>query len=79
MSRQAALPPSLPPRLVGIEGAAAYVAVSTTKFRQMVDDGRMPKPRRIDKRLAWDVRALDAAVDNLPIDEDTAPDPTWAD
>jgi predicted DNA-binding transcriptional regulator AlpA len=79
VTRQAALPHSLPPRLVGVEAAAAYVSVSTTKFLQMVQDGRMPKPRRIDKRRAWDVRALDSAVDNLPLDEDAAPDPTWAD
>lgn len=79
MSRQSALPHSLPPRLVGIAAAAAYISVSEPKFREMVEDGRMPKPRVIDRRKAWDVRALDAAVDALPIDGGSAPDPTWDD
>jgi predicted DNA-binding transcriptional regulator AlpA len=36
----------------------------------MVKDGTMPKPRRLGgRRKAWDVRALDAAVDNLPIED----------
>jgi hypothetical protein len=47
----------------------------------MVEDGRMPRPRLLgEKRRAWDVRALDAAVDHLPIDGDDAGiDETWGD
>lgn len=68
LPRQAALPPSLPPRLVGREAAAAYVGLSASKFDMLVQDGRMPRPRRIDSRRLWDVRQLDAAADDLPVD-----------
>jgi predicted DNA-binding transcriptional regulator AlpA len=71
----------LPPRLVSREAAAAYVCVSPNTFDKMVDDGRMPRPRLLGgKRRAWDVRALDAAVDQLPIDcDDSHVDSTWED
>ncbi len=68
MARQNALPPTLAPRLIGREAAAAFVNVSPTTFDEMVKDGTMPKPRRLKgRRKAWDVRSLDAAVDALPI------------
>ena len=50
------------------EEAAAYVGIGRTKFQEMVADGRMPRPRRADGRLVWDVRDLDVAFDALPID-----------
>jgi predicted DNA-binding transcriptional regulator AlpA len=66
MVRQNALPPTLAPRLIGREAAAAYVNVSPTTFDEMVRDGRMPRPKRLGgRRKSWDVRALDAAVDGL--------------
>jgi hypothetical protein len=34
----------------------------------MVDDGRMPKPRRIDGRKVWDRRQLEEAFAELPIE-----------
>lgn len=79
MARQTALPPTLAPRLIGREAAAAYVSVSPTTFDEMVDNGRMPVPRLLGgRRRAWDVRDLDAAVDRLPlVCEDS--DATWED
>lgn len=78
MPRQAALPPTLPPRLVSREAAAAYVCVSPNKFDELVKDGRMPRPRRIDARKAWLVPELDGAADNLPVDgEDVSRDTSW--
>lgn len=69
MAHQKALPPTLAPRLISRVAAAAYVNVSPTTFDEMVKDGRMPKPKRLGgRRKAWDVRALDAAVDNLPVE-----------
>jgi predicted DNA-binding transcriptional regulator AlpA len=66
MARQNALPPTLAPRLISKAAAAAYVNVSPTTFDEMVRDGRMPPPKRLSgRRKAWDVRALDAAVDGL--------------
>jgi predicted DNA-binding transcriptional regulator AlpA len=79
MARQNALPPTLPPRLINREAAAAYVDLSPTKFDEMVKDGRMPRPKRLSgRRKAWDVRALDAAIDNLPnADNDNNDNDTW--
>ncbi len=47
----------------------------------MVEDGRMPPAKRLSSgRRAWDVRALDAAVDSLPIDgAGEQDDNTWSD
>ena len=38
----------------------------TTKFDEMVKDGRMPKPKRVDGRTVWDRIGLDAAFTDLP-------------
>lgn len=54
------------PRGLGREEAARYIGVGTSKFDQMVMDGRMPHPKTIDRRRVWDREALDMAFDNLP-------------
>jgi hypothetical protein len=46
-----------------------YIGVSPSKFDELVADGRMPAPRRIDGRKVWDVRAIDLAFDELPCDD----------
>jgi hypothetical protein len=46
-----------------------YVGVGATKFDEMVGDGRMPHPKRIDGRRIWDILRLDAAFDLLPDEE----------
>ncbi|MCW5697308.1 MAG: XRE family transcriptional regulator [Bauldia sp.] len=56
------------------QDAAAYVGISATKFDELVADGRMPKPFRIDACVLWDIRKLDLAIDALsdtPDEEDT--------
>jgi predicted DNA-binding transcriptional regulator AlpA len=63
------LPTPLPRRGLSREQAAAYVGVGLTKFDAMVEDGRMPKPKRVDRRKVWDIRALDLAFDDLPGDD----------
>ena len=68
-ARWDALPLSLPPRGLTRGQAAAYVGVSPTLFDQMVDDGRMPRPKRINARTVWDRRKIDGAFDALPGDE----------
>ncbi|BBB97666.1 hypothetical protein BE61_31000 [Bradyrhizobium elkanii USDA 61] len=69
MARQHALPPNLAPRLIGRNAAAAYVSLAPNTFDSLVRDGRMPKPRILTSgRKAWDVRLLDLAVDELPLD-----------
>ena len=59
------LPPSLAPRGLSRVQAAEYIGVGTRKFDEMVADGRMPKPKRIDGRTVWDRMALDAAFTAL--------------
>jgi predicted DNA-binding transcriptional regulator AlpA len=54
------------------DAAAHYVGVSTTKFEQWINEGRMPPPKRIDGCVLWDVRALDLAFDTLMDQDDGA-------
>ena len=49
----------LTPRGLSRVQSAVYVGVGVTKFDEMVADGRMPKPKRIDGRTVWELRALD--------------------
>ena len=59
------LPPSLTPRGLSRMQAAEYIGVGATKFDEMVSDGRMPRPKRIDGRTVWDRIRLDEAFDTL--------------
>jgi hypothetical protein len=81
MPRQTALPPSLAPRLISREAAAAYVCVSPNTFDEMVRTGQMPRARLLgERRRVWDVRQLDIAIDELPSDgNNTRVDETWSD
>ena len=81
MAKAASLPANLAPRLVSRLHAAAYVSVSPTTFDMMVDAGTMPRAKTIyGRRVAWDVRALDAAIDGLPsVGGEHAAVDTWAD
>lgn len=81
MSRSDALPPTLRPRLITREAAAAYVSISPNTFDHMVGAGQMPPAKRLgERRKAWDVRELDLAVDRLPSEADgSSDDHTWSD
>lgn len=57
---------SYPPRGLSRDEAARYIGVGTTKFDELVADGRMPKPKRVDGRTVWDRVALDLAFTSLP-------------
>jgi predicted DNA-binding transcriptional regulator AlpA len=67
------LPPSLPPRGICREEAAAYIGVGTTSFDKLVSEGAMPRPKVIGGRRVWDVHALDRAFSALPGDGDANP------
>jgi len=58
----------IPPRGLSREEAAMYLGISATKFDELVRDGRMPSPKRIDGRKIWDVHQLDLAFEDLPIE-----------
>ena len=64
------LPISCPPCGLSREQSAVFVGVGTTKFDEMVKDGRMPKPKRVDDRNIWCRLAAFAA---LPSDDDANP------
>jgi predicted DNA-binding transcriptional regulator AlpA len=55
------LPVSLPPRGLSRVQAAQYIGVSPSLFDQMVKDGRMPPPVRVNTRTVWDRLRLDEA------------------
>ena len=78
MPKHGALPANLPPRGLARDAAAEYVGVCASTLDKMVSDGRMPKPRKINSRNVWDVRALDAAFDRLPVDgEENRTENAW--
>lgn len=58
-------PLPIAPRGLSRERAAEYIGVGATKFDELVADGRMPKPLRIDGRVLWDRYRLDAAFEAL--------------
>jgi excisionase family DNA binding protein len=64
---------SYPPRGMSREEAARYVGVGVTKFDEMIADGRMPKPKRIDGRVVWDRIKIEAAFSDLPDDNRVNP------
>jgi predicted DNA-binding transcriptional regulator AlpA len=65
------------PRGLSRKEAAFYVGVSPTLFDQMVKDGRMPSPKRINTRTVWDKRQLDEAFAALPGGEIPGDEEDW--
>lgn len=63
MTDRAGLP--YPPRGLCREDAALYIGVGTTTFDRLVEEGRMPKPMHVGKRVVWDRIKLDAAFSDL--------------
>jgi len=76
--RGAVLPPSLAPRGLSRFEASAYIGVSPSLFDEMVKDGRMPAPKRINARTVWDRKKLDESFEALPDDGDRVVNP-WDD
>jgi predicted DNA-binding transcriptional regulator AlpA len=64
-ARISLLPASLPPRGLSRMQSAEYIGVGGTKFDEMVADGRMPAPKRIDGRMVWDRAKIDEAFGAL--------------
>jgi len=65
------------PRGLNRAQAARYVGVGASKFNEMVEDERMPAPRRVDGRKVWDRQELDDAFDVLPHDGEVAEENPW--
>lgn len=73
------LPSSLPPRGLSRVEAARVIGVSPSLFDEMVRDGRMPSPKRINSRRIWDRLKIEAAFEELPEESSEASDETWSD
>lgn len=54
------------PRGMNRREAAYYVGVSPSFFDDLVKDGRMPAPKRVNSRVLWDRMTLDDAFEALP-------------
>ncbi len=67
------LPVSCPPCGLSRAQSAVFIGVGTTKFDEMVKDGRMPAPKKIDDRNVWYRSGLEEAFVALPSDEDANP------
>ncbi len=52
-----------PPRALRAERAAAYLSMSTAMFLKLVDEGRLPKPKRLGGIVFWDRAKLDEFVE----------------
>jgi predicted DNA-binding transcriptional regulator AlpA len=77
--RRQVLPYSLPPRGLSRVYAAAYIGVSVSKFDEMVADGRMPKPIKIDGRRVWDRLKVDEYFAALGEGDGEKPRSIWDD
>jgi predicted DNA-binding transcriptional regulator AlpA len=74
--RENILPTNLPPRGLSRVQSAAYIGVSVTLFDELVRDGRMPQPIRLNSRVLWDRFQLDEAFASLS-DSDRGGDDPW--
>lgn len=73
LKRHAALPPTLAPRGLSREEAAAYIGVSASTFDQMVADRRMPQSKMVNTRRVWDRVKVDQLFEALPDKEEANP------
>jgi predicted DNA-binding transcriptional regulator AlpA len=58
-----------PPRAMRADRAAAYLSMSTSTFLKLVDERRLPQPKRLGGLVFWDRLKLDAFVDGVEDDE----------
>lgn len=61
-------------RGLGEAEAALYIGLGASKFRELVEDGTMPRPRIIGARRIWDIDDIDAAFRALPVEGETKQD-----
>lgn len=81
-ARHSALPPTLAPRGLSREEAAAYIGVSAGHFDRLVSDRVMPPAKVLGSRRVWDREMLDRAFAAIPISGDDgggASSDSWSD
>lgn len=60
------MPEGVRPRCLSKVQAAQYIGVSPNTFARMVANSEAPKPIQISqRRLVWDLKALDEFIDSL--------------
>jgi predicted DNA-binding transcriptional regulator AlpA len=63
-----------PPAQMRRDEAARFLTMSPAKFQAMVNDGRLPPPRKVDTMSVWLTSELQEAVLRLhEIDEEGGP------
>ena len=55
------------PRGMSVDEAAAYVGMSTNRFKRLVQEGRYPGPMPGTSGRVWDRKAIDAAIDGAKV------------
>ncbi|MBE1208172.1 hypothetical protein [Aminobacter carboxidus] len=60
------MPPTLVPRGLSREEAAAYLGIGTTLFDDLVKLGQMPDAKKLKGAVRWDRLQLDCAFEKLP-------------
>lgn len=71
------LPPTLAPRGLRKEQAAAYLGISPRAFDEMVHARQMPQAKRIGAARVWDRLQLDEAFAALPSGDDAPASSVW--
>ena len=85
MARKAAVSVRLPVRRgLSETEAAVYLSLSPSFFRQLVAQGKMPRPRVVGRRRIWDAEELDLAFREVPREGDDgqhveAKENSWSD
>lgn len=64
-----------PPRLMRADRASAYLSMSESTFLRLVDEGLLPKGKKLNGMTFWDRFALDAFADHIGSDEHAAGNP----
>lgn len=60
------------PRLLRLEPAARYVAVSPSTFLRLMGEGKLPQPIKLGGIVVWDRLELDSVVENWKAARDDA-------
>ena len=63
-----------PPRAMRADRAANYLSMSKSQFLKLVDEGRLPKPKRLGGIVFWDRAKLDEFVEHFEGDDSAESD-----
>jgi excisionase family DNA binding protein len=61
------------PRALRLTAAAEYLGIGKTKFLELVENGRLPRPIAVDGMRLWDRFDLDDAFERFKAEADAPP------